>query len=125
MESKRLIVIGDRVLLKLDDEEKRTEVGLYLPATVRDKEEVSGGTIVRVGQGVPLVEPSMLLSGSFGDDAQVNVRYIPMQAKPGDYALFMKKAAVELQFEDENYLIVPQSAILVLVREDEEEDELV
>jgi co-chaperonin GroES (HSP10) len=44
-------------------------------------------------------------------------RFIPMQARPGDYALFFRKAAVEITFENETYLVVPQSALLALVRE--------
>jgi co-chaperonin GroES (HSP10) len=40
-----------------------------------------------------------------------------MQAREGDYALFFRKAAVEITFENERYLVVPQPAILALVRE--------
>jgi hypothetical protein len=42
---------------------------------------------------------------------------MPLQAQEGDYALFLHKAAVEITFEKKNYLIVPNSAVLVLVRE--------
>ena len=35
----------------------------------------------------------------------------------GDYALFFRKASVEITFESKAYLVVPQAAILVLVRE--------
>ena len=45
-------------------------------------------------------------------------RFVPMQAKIGDYALFFRKAAVEITFEEKRYLVVPQAAILVLVRDD-------
>jgi co-chaperonin GroES (HSP10) len=44
-------------------------------------------------------------------------RYVPMQARVGDYALFFRKAAVEITFENEPYLVVPQQAILALVRD--------
>ena len=40
-----------------------------------------------------------------------------MQAQEGDYALFLHKAAVEITFEEKKYLIVPNNAVLVLVRE--------
>ena len=43
-------------------------------------------------------------------------RFLPMQARVGDYALFFRRAAVEISFEKENYLVVPQTAILALVR---------
>jgi co-chaperonin GroES (HSP10) len=44
-------------------------------------------------------------------------RFVPMQAKVGDYALFFRRAAVEITFESDRYLVVPQTAILALVRE--------
>ncbi len=47
---------------------------------------------------------------------------MPLQARHGDYAIFFRRAAVEITFQGERYLVVPQAAILVLVREDEEED---
>jgi co-chaperonin GroES (HSP10) len=43
-------------------------------------------------------------------------RFVPMQAKVGDYALFFRRAAVEITFESDRYLVVPQTAILALVR---------
>jgi co-chaperonin GroES (HSP10) len=41
-----------------------------------------------------------------------------MQARVGDYALFFRRAAVEISFENDRYLVVPQTAILALVRGD-------
>ena len=41
-----------------------------------------------------------------------------MQARVGDYALFFRKAAVEITFENERYLVVPQAAILTLARDE-------
>ena len=48
---------------------------------------------------------------------------MPLQAQLGDYAIFFRQAAVEITFEGEQYLVVPQAAILTLVREGEEEEE--
>jgi co-chaperonin GroES (HSP10) len=47
-------------------------------------------------------------------------RYVPLQARIGDYAIFFRRAAVEITFEGERYLVVPQAAILALVREEED-----
>jgi co-chaperonin GroES (HSP10) len=44
-------------------------------------------------------------------------RFLPVQAHVGDYAIFFRRAAVEISFEGEKYLVVPQAAILALVRE--------
>jgi hypothetical protein len=47
-----------------------------------------------------------------------------MQVGLGDYALFFRKAAIEITFEDEQYLVVPYGAILVLVRGEKVPDQL-
>ncbi len=117
MGKKRLAVVGDRVLVKQENLEERTEVGLYLPQTVVEKEEVQGGRVVLIGPGIPLPQPQ-----DVDDEPWRNVpsepRYLPMQAEVGDYALFLKKAAVEIKFEGEKYLIVPHNSILVLIGEE-------
>ena len=41
-----------------------------------------------------------------------------MQTRVGDHAIFFRKAAVEITFEERKYLVVPQGAILVLVRDE-------
>lgn len=114
--NKRLSVVGDRVLVKQENLEERTEVGLYLPQTVVEKEEVQGGRVVLIGPGLPLPQPQ-----DVDEEPWRNVpsepRYLPLQAEVGDYALFLKKAAVEIKFEGEKYLIVPHNSILVLIQE--------
>ena len=47
-----------------------------------------------------------------------NAALIGMQARVGDHAIFFRKAAVEISFEEKKYLVVPQAAILVLIRDD-------
>ena len=47
-----------------------------------------------------------------------NYLYIPTQAEIGDYALYLGKAGIEIEIEKKEYLIVPQSAILILIRDD-------
>ncbi len=48
--------------------------------------------------------------------AEGSIRHVPMQAQVGDYAIFLRKASVEVKFEGQTYLIVPQGAILMLER---------
>lgn len=124
MGKKRLIVVGDRVLIEPEEGEERTEVGLYLPSTAVDKQAVRGGRVAAVGPGTPVGPPAELADEPW-KIGSAEPRYLPMQAEVGDYALFFRKAAVEISFEGKNYLVVPQSAILTLVRSerDEEEDE--
>lgn len=113
---KRLIVVGDRVLVTPEAGEERTNVGLYLPPTAVEGRQVQGGRIVATGPGTPLSEPASMDDEPWKIRAP-EVRYQPMQASVGDYALFFRKAAVEITFESTTYLVVPQAAILVLVRE--------
>lgn len=113
---KRLIVVGDRVLVSPEEGEERTNVGLYLPATALEGRQVQGGRIVATGPGTPMGEPTQLDEEPWRIRSP-EVKYLPMQADVGDYALFFRKAAVELTFEGQRYLVVPQAAILVLVRD--------
>ena len=113
---KRLIVVGDRVLVAPEEGEERTNVGLYLPPTAVESRQVQGGRIVATGPGTPMTEPASMNDEPWKIRGS-EVRYLPMQAEVGDYALFFRKAAVEITFESKTYLVVPQAAILVLVRE--------
>ena len=47
-----------------------------------------------------------------------------MQVEIGDSALFFRQAAIEISFEDEDFLVVPHSAILVLMGGDNVPDQL-
>jgi co-chaperonin GroES (HSP10) len=120
---KKLIVVGDRVLIAPEEGEERTAVGLYLPPTAIDHQAVQGGRIIATGPGTPLSEPAALDDEPWKLKSH-ETRYIPMQARVGDYALFFRKAAVEITFEGKRYLVVPQAAILVLVRNEDILDEL-
>ena len=113
---KRLIVVGDRVLVAPEEGEERSRVGLYLPQTAVDALAVQGGRIIATGPGTPLAEPASLDDEPWKIHAREGARYVPIQARVGDYALFFRKAAVEITFESKRYLVVPQAAILVLVR---------
>ncbi len=114
---RRIIVIGDRVLIRPDESAEKSPAGLYLPPTVREKEDVWGGVVVEVGPGLPVSDPNSVEEEPWKTETE-NVRYIPPQAETGDYALFLKKASVEINVEENKYLIVPQAAILVIIREE-------
>jgi chaperonin GroES len=115
---KKLIVVGDRVLVAPEEGEERTSVGLYLPPTAVDHQAVQSGRIIAIGPGTPLSEPAALDDEPWRLTSR-ETRYVPMQARIGDYALFFRKAAVEITFEGRQYLVVPQAAILVLARSED------
>ena len=115
---KELIVVGDRVLVRVEDGEERTNVGLYLPSTAIDNQAVQGGTIMATGPGLPMPSPDSLSDEPWRSPERATTRFVPMQARTGDTALFFRKAAVEITFEGDRYLVVPQAAILALVRDE-------
>jgi chaperonin GroES len=122
---KKLVVVGDRVLVSPGEGEERTNVGLYLPPTAVDRQAVQSGRIIATGPGTPVPEPNQLDDEPWKiSSSNLPHRYVPMQAQIGDFALFFRKAAVEISFEDKRYLVVPQAAILVLVRSDDPFDHL-
>jgi len=114
--SKKLIVVGDRVLIAPEEGAERTKVGLYLPPTAVDNQQVQGGRIMATGPGLPMPDPGDPTDEPWRTGPR-ETRFLPMQARVGDYALFFRRAAVEITFETERYLVVPQTAILALVRD--------
>ncbi len=118
---KQVLVVGDRVLLELDESMDKTKSGLYLPPSVREKEKVATGRVVKVGPGYPIPNPNYVEDEPWSTPKDP-MKYIPLQAREGDYALFLREQAVEIEFEEKKYLIVPQSAVLVLVRNEMRED---
>jgi chaperonin GroES len=121
--NKKLIVVGDRVLIAPEEGEERTRVGLYLPQTAVDALAVQGGRVLATGPGTPMPDLTSLDEEPWKlGRAAAGARFMPMQARVGDYALFFRKASVEITFEDKRYLVVPLAAILILVRHPENDD---
>ena len=113
----RLIVVGDRVLIKPKKLTGKTKSGLFLPPGYKEKEEILSGYIIKVGPGYPIPLPSDDVSEPWKkmDD---KIKYIPLQAEVGDLAIFLQKSAIEISYTNEKYYIVPQHTILLLERDD-------
>ena len=114
---KKLIVVGDRVLIKPAKQSDKTSSGLYLPPGVQEKEKIQSGYVIKVGPGYPLPLPVDEDDMWKGKDEQV--KYLPLQAQEGDLAIFLQKGAIEVIYEDEKYYIVPQASILMLERDED------
>lgn len=110
---KKLIVVGDRVLIKKSKNSERTKTGLLLPPGISEKEEIQSGYIIKTGPGYPLFE------GNDEPWKNQEVKYMPLQAREGDLAIFLQKTAHEIEFEKEKYYIIPHSGILLLYRDNE------
>ena len=113
---KKLIIIGDRVLVRPARANERTESGLYLPPGVQEREKVQQGYIIKIGPGYAIPIPT---EDEPWKSHEEKVKYIPLQAREGDLAIFLVNGATEIMYEGEKYFIVPQSAILMLEREED------
>jgi len=113
--AKELVVIGDRVLILPDEGEDRTDTGLYLPQGVKEKERVQTGTVIKAGPGYPIPDPAALEIEPWQTPKFEN-RYFPLQVKEGDYCIFLRNSGIEIEFEKKKYVIVPNSAILIVLR---------
>ncbi|MCY0899605.1 MAG: co-chaperone GroES [Firmicutes bacterium] len=81
--------LGDRVLVKLVEEEQRTQSGIYIPDTAKDKPQT--GLVVAVGDG---------------EDVKV---------KNGQRVLFAKFAGTEIKIDNVEHLILSSDDILAVV----------
>lgn len=85
---KRLIVMGDRVLISPEEDKIRTDVGLYLPKSVAEKEPVQTGRIISIGPGIPLPDPQAIEDEPWKGFQNSSSHHLPMQAKAGDVAIW-------------------------------------
>jgi len=112
-----IIVIGDKVLIEPNEENLKTDGGLYLPPTVKEKEKVLSGKVIKTGPGYAVYDPGSIYELPSGAKLK-DIKYIPLQAQEGDYAIFLKESSVEIDFQGKKYLIVPHHSILALIRDE-------
>lgn len=113
--AEQLIVVGDRVLIQPRTQEGETKAGLILPPGVEGQDEASSGYVIKVGPGYAVPQSGDTEPWQKSDE---QVKYVPLQARMGDLAIYLKKYAVELRFNERKYVIVPHNAILLLHRDE-------
>ncbi len=113
---KNFIVVGDRVLIKPKPGNERTESGLYLPPTVKEKENVRSGYVIKVGPGYPVPNPTEI--DEPWKQENNDKQYFPLQAREGDLAVYLQSSSYEIEFKGDKYAIIPHNAILLLVRDE-------
>ncbi len=111
----KFIVIGDRVLIKPKSPQERTKTGLYLPPGITEKEKIHSGYVLKVGPGYPI--PAIQDIDEPWKNKTDDVKYVPLQPKIGDLAVYLQKSGYEIEFNNERYVIIPHSAILLLIRD--------
>jgi chaperonin GroES len=89
--------LHDRVVIKRLEPEEEVRGGIIIPDTAKEKPQQ--GQVLAVGNG------KVLDSGTKLD----------MDVKPGDRVLFGKYSGTEVKIEDEEYLIMREDDILVVI----------
>ena len=89
--------LGDRVVIRVLEQEEKTASGIFLPDTA--KEKPSKGEVIAVG------------SGKLLDDG----KRLALDVKVGDKIIFSKYAGTEVKFEGTDYLIVSERDILAII----------
>jgi chaperonin GroES len=89
--------LQDRVIVRRLEEEEKTEGGIIIPDTA--KEKPMEGRVVAVGKG-------KVLEGG---------KVVPLDVKKGDRVLFSKYAGTEVKLEGEEHLIMREDDILGIV----------
>jgi chaperonin GroES len=90
--------LGDKVLVKRAEARDRTDSGIYLPESAKDKPRE--GKIMATGAG--------LLNKETG-------QYMPFSVKKGDNILFSSYAGTEVKIEGTEYLIMTEDDILGII----------
>jgi co-chaperonin GroES (HSP10) len=112
----KIIVVGDRILVRPEAEPRRTSSGLYLPPGVDRTESAQSGFALKIGPGVPIPAPA---DDEPWKDADESGRYIPLQAREGDLVVFLRKHAIEVEYLDEKLLIISQDHLLFIIRDED------
>jgi chaperonin GroES len=111
----KLIVIGDRILIRPKVPQSKTKTGLLLPPGVNENEKVQIGYVMKVGPGYPI--PSVNDVDEPWKNRSDEPKYVPLQPKIGDQAVYLQNSAIEIEFNNEKFVVVSHSAILLLLRD--------
>ncbi|MFK7737466.1 MAG: co-chaperone GroES [Pirellulaceae bacterium] len=89
--------LGDRIVVKRDEGNEKTEGGIFLPESAKDKP--TRGTVVSIGDG------KLLDDGSRSE----------LQVKEGDVVLFTSYAGENIEIGDQEYLLMSESDVLAVI----------
>jgi chaperonin GroES len=94
----KLVPLEDRVVVKLVEQEDKTQSGIVLPDTAQEKPQKA--TVVAAGPG-----------------KYDKGKLLPMLVKEGDLVVFAKYSGTEVKVEGEEYLVLRASDLLGVLQE--------
>ncbi len=90
--------LHDKILVKRDEAQTKTDTGIFLPETSKDKPKT--GTIQAVGTGA--------LNTDTGER-------IPLTVKKGDKVIFSSYAGTEVKLDGQELIIMSEDDILAVI----------
>ena len=90
--------LGDKIIVRRADAMSRTESGIFLPESAKDKPKE--GEIIALGNG--------LLNRDTGE-------YMPFSVKKGDHVIFTSYSGTEIKIDGEELLIMTEEDILGII----------
>ncbi|MCX7728560.1 MAG: co-chaperone GroES family protein [Bacteroidia bacterium] len=114
MNLENIHIIGDKILIDPIAPSEKTSSGLYLPPTVQEKDKVQKGYVIKVGPGYPI--PFPVEADEPWKEPKEQIKYIPLQVKVGDLAIFLINSAIEIFYDDKKFYIIPHHAVLMVER---------
>lgn len=88
--------LGNRVVLKQQETEEKTQSGILLPDSAKEKSQIA--VVIAAGPG-----------------EEKDGKREEMQVKPGDKVIYSQYSGTSVKLEEEEYVIVSQNDIIALV----------
>ncbi len=90
--------LGDKIIVKRNEAQTKTDSGIFLPETAKDKPKQ--GKIIALGSGI--------LNKDTG-------KYMPFSVKKGDTVLFTTYSGTEIKIDGETFLIMTEEDVLGII----------
>ncbi|MSR19299.1 MAG: co-chaperone GroES [Phycisphaerales bacterium] len=90
--------LGDKILVRRDEAQTKTETGIFLPESAKDKPKQ--GKVVALGAGVLNKEKGT---------------YVPFTVKRGDTVIFSSYSGTEVKIDNEELIIMTEDDILGII----------
>jgi chaperonin GroES len=90
--------LGDKLLVKRDEAQTKTDSGIFIPESAKDKPKQ--GKVVALGSGILNKEKGT---------------YMPFTVKKGDTVLFTSYSGTEVKIDGDTYLIMTEEDVLGVI----------
>ncbi len=90
--------LGDKILVKRDEAQSKTDSGIFLPESAKDKPKQ--GKVIALGDGIRHKDTG---------------KFTPFSVKKGDSVIFSSYAGTEVKIDSDSLLIMSEEDILGVI----------